>query len=67
MLAFGGIGTLLGPILGAIVFTIIDELLVELGQLRLVALGALILVLFLWVPRGIIPSLGSVFRKDQHR
>jgi branched-chain amino acid transport system permease protein len=67
MLAFGGIGTLLGPILGAIVFTIIDELLVELGQLRLVALGALILVLFLWVPRGIIPSLGALLRRDQPR
>jgi ABC-type branched-subunit amino acid transport system permease subunit len=65
MLAFGGIGTLLGPILGAIVFTIIDEVLVEFGQLRLVALGALILVLFLWVPRGVIPTLGTALRKDR--
>ncbi|MGH8927796.1 MAG: branched-chain amino acid ABC transporter permease [Acidimicrobiia bacterium] len=63
MLAFGGIGTLLGPILGAIVFTIFDEILIEFGQLRLVALGALIIVLFLWIPRGIIPTLGSVLRK----
>lgn len=63
MLAFGGIGTLLGPILGAIVFTILDEILIEFGQLRLVVLGALILVLFLWVPRGVIPTLGSGLRK----
>lgn len=65
MLAFGGVGTLLGPVLGAIVFTVIDEILVEFGQLRLVALGALILVLFLWVPRGIIPTLSSSIRRDR--
>jgi branched-chain amino acid transport system permease protein len=69
MLAFGGIGTLLGPILGAVVFTVLDEVLIEFGQLRLVALGALIIVLFVWVPRGVIPTLGptlgSVRRKSQ--
>lgn len=65
MLAFGGIGTLLGPILGAIVFTILDEILIEFGQLRLVALGALILVLFLWVPKGVIPTLGSALRRER--
>lgn len=63
MLAFGGIGTLLGPILGAVVFTVFDEVLIEFGQLRVVAYGVLIIVLFLWVPRGLIPSLGSLVRK----
>jgi branched-chain amino acid transport system permease protein len=61
MLAFGGIGTLFGPILGAVTFTVIDELLVELGQLRLLAYGSLIIVLFLWIPRGLIPTLGKRF------
>lgn len=62
MLAFGGIGTLLGPMLGAVAFTVFDELLIELGQLRVVAYGVLIIVLFLWVPRGLIPKLGSLMR-----
>lgn len=61
MLAFGGIGTLFGPILGAVTFTVIDELLVEVGQLRLLAYGSLIIVLFLWIPRGLIPTLGIRF------
>lgn len=65
MLAFGGVGTLLGPILGAIVFTIVGELMNPLGLLRLVAHGALIIVLFLWVPRGVIPTLGGLFRRRQ--
>ena len=63
MLAFGGIGTLFGPVLGAAVFTIIDELIQDLGQLRLLVYGALIIALFLWVPRGIIPTLGDLIRR----
>lgn len=60
MLAFGGIGTLFGPVLGAVVFTVLDELLIDLGRLRVVAYGLLIIVLFLWVPRGVIPTLVPV-------
>jgi branched-chain amino acid transport system permease protein len=56
MLAFGGIGTLLGPILGAVTFTIVDEVLIEFGQLRLVIYGTLVLLLFLFLPRGLIPT-----------
>ena len=65
MLAFGGIGSLFGPVLGAAVFTVIDELIQGLGQLRLLVYGALIIALFLWVPRGIIPTLGDLMRRRQ--
>ena len=67
MLAFGGIGTLLGPVLGAVVFTVFDEVLVEFGQLRVVAYGALIIVLFLWIPRGVIPTMGSLWQSRRLR
>ena len=63
MLAFGGIGTLFGPVLGAAVFTVINELIQDLGQLRLLVYGALIIALFLWVPRGIIPTLADLIRR----
>ncbi len=56
MLAFGGIGTLFGPILGAVTFTIVDEVLIEFGQLRLVVYGTLVLLLFLFLARGVIPT-----------
>jgi branched-chain amino acid transport system permease protein len=62
MLAFGGIGTLFGPILGAAVFTVINELILDLGQLRLLVYGGLIIALFLWVPRGVIPTIRDVLR-----
>jgi branched-chain amino acid transport system permease protein len=67
MLAFGGIGTLLGPILGAVVFTAIDEVLIEFGQLRLLAYGVLIIVLFLWIRRGMIPTLRALIRRRGDR
>jgi branched-chain amino acid transport system permease protein len=63
MLAFGGIGTLFGPIVGAITFTIVDEVLIDFGQLRQVAYGILVIVLFLWMPRGLIPTVDSVWRR----
>jgi len=59
MLAFGGIGTLFGPILGAVTFTIVDEVLIEFGQLRVLIFGTLIVLLFLFLPRGVIPTVRS--------
>jgi branched-chain amino acid transport system permease protein len=67
MLAFGGIGSLFGPILGAGIFTAINEFLVDLGHLRLVPYGALIIVLFLWIPRGVIPTVGDWMRRRRSR
>ncbi len=67
MLAFGGIGALFGPILGAAAFTVIDEVLIEFGQLRLVILGALIVSLFLFLPRGVVPTLRSILEKRGRR
>ena len=67
MLAFGGIGSLLGPILGAATFTVIDELLVEVGQLRVFLYGALVIALFLGIPRGVIPTVTDHLRRRRGR
>jgi branched-chain amino acid transport system permease protein len=63
MLAFGGIGTLLGPVIGAVTFTIVDEILIDFGHLRQVPYGILIIALFLWMPGGLIPTLTSLWRR----
>ena len=63
MLAFGGIGTLFGPLVGAVTFTIIDEILIDFGQLRQVSYGILVIVLFLWMPRGLIATVASIWRR----
>jgi branched-chain amino acid transport system permease protein len=57
MLAFGGLGTLLGPVVGTVVFAVLDEILVDSGQLRTVLYGLLIIVLFLGFKRGVVPAV----------
>lgn len=62
MLAFGGLGTLLGPVLGTVVFALLDEVLVEFGQLRVVFYGLLIIGLFLGFKRGAVPAMAGFFK-----
>jgi len=63
MLAFGGIGTLFGPIIGAVTFTVVNELLIDIGQLRHLAYGTLVIILFLWMPRGLLPTGASLWHR----
>lgn len=64
MIAFGGIGTLLGPVIGAGTFTIIDELMADLTQLRVVLYGSLIVAIFLGFKRGLVATVASWFRRE---
>jgi ABC-type branched-subunit amino acid transport system permease subunit len=65
MLAFGGIGSLLGPIVGAVAFTILDEWLVSFNELRLVIYGVVIIVLFLGFQRGVVPTVQSLIARHR--
>jgi branched-chain amino acid transport system permease protein len=60
MVAFGGIGTLLGPVVGAAAFTILDEWLVSFNQYRLILYGAAMIVLFLGFRRGFVPAVQTL-------
>jgi branched-chain amino acid transport system permease protein len=62
MLAFGGLGTLLGPVLGTVVFAVLDEVLVDAGQFRTVLYGLLIIALFLGFKRGAVPAVADFVR-----
>jgi branched-chain amino acid transport system permease protein len=63
MVAFGGIGTLLGPVIGSAAFTILDEWLVSFVQLRLVIYGTAIVVLFLGFRGGVVPTVQSLISR----
>lgn len=63
MLAFGGIGTLLGPIVGAVGLTWLDEFLVDYAQLRLIIYGAVVVALFLRFRRGVVPAVTDVVQR----
>lgn len=63
MVVFGGLGTLLGPVVGSVVFTVLDEILVEFGQIREVLYGALLLALFIGFRHGVVPAVISLLRR----
>jgi branched-chain amino acid transport system permease protein len=57
VLAVGGIGSSLGPVVGAVVVTVVDELLRPLGQLRLTVYGVVLIAVFLRFRQGIVPAV----------
>jgi branched-chain amino acid transport system permease protein len=56
MVMVGGMGTLTGPVLGAIVLTVLPELLRGIGDLRLVVYGLALTLVVLFLPGGIVQA-----------
>jgi len=54
MVILGGKGTLLGPALGAVVFTFLPELLREASHWRMIIFATILVAATLFMPRGII-------------
>ena len=53
LVAFGGLGTLLGPVLGARVFAFLDDRLTASFELREVLYGVFVIAIFLFFRRGV--------------
>jgi branched-chain amino acid transport system permease protein len=62
IVSFGGLATLLGPLIGAAVFGFVDHALTSRGQLREALYGAVIIVIFLGFRRGFLPTLETLAR-----
>lgn len=63
----GGVGTVTGPVVGAVVVTGLDEFLRPLGQLRMAVYGALLLVIFLGLSDGLVPTLSRLVGRRRTR
>ncbi len=59
----GGAGTLWGPPFGVVVLEVVRELLRETVALRLLLFGVLLVVLIVFLPEGVLPSLARVARR----
>jgi branched-chain amino acid transport system permease protein len=57
MVIVGGMGTLIGPVCGAILLTILPELLRGFGDLRLVLYGAALTLAVLFMPGGMVQAV----------
>jgi branched-chain amino acid transport system permease protein len=60
MVVVGGMGTLIGPVAGAILLTILPELLRDVGDLRLVVYGLALTLVVLFMPGGIVQAVRLV-------
>ncbi|HLG07862.1 MAG TPA: branched-chain amino acid ABC transporter permease [Gaiellaceae bacterium] len=61
--AFGGLGTLLGPVIGAAAFAILDERLSTSLELREVMYGIFVVAIFLGFRRGVVHAVVGVFNR----
>ncbi len=63
MVIIGGIGTILGPILGAAFLTALPEFLRSINDWRLVIFGALLVLTIMFMPNGILGVIKSILQK----
>jgi branched-chain amino acid transport system permease protein len=61
IVVIGGIGTLEGPIVGVVVFTVLRDTLADYGTWYLMLLGALAIVVMLVAPRGLWGTVAGRF------
>jgi branched-chain amino acid transport system permease protein len=63
LVAFGGLGTLLGPVIGAGAFAIVDEQLTASLELREVLYGVVVIVIFLFFRRGVVVTFTELVNR----
>jgi branched-chain amino acid transport system permease protein len=63
MVIVGGMGTLIGPVFGAILLTLLPEVLRGIGDLRLVVYGAALTFVVLFMPGGLAQAARIVQEK----
>mgnify|MGYP000878847810 CR=1 FL=1 len=63
MAVIGGLGTLNGPILGAIFLTILPEILRQVGDYRLVIYGIMLILVIMFYPGGLISSINKLIMR----
>jgi branched-chain amino acid transport system permease protein len=66
MAVFGGVGTVWGPVVGAVVMSVLIETLwVNLRNFQAVVFGLLVVVIVMAAPRGVAPLLSRALRRPQ--
>ena len=63
----GGIGTVLGPVAGALVVVLLPEFLSALAEYRLLFVGVLLLVVLVATPRGVVGEIERRLRRIDPR
>jgi ABC-type branched-subunit amino acid transport system ATPase component/ABC-type branched-subunit amino acid transport system permease subunit len=65
IIIFGGKGTVLGPLVGALCLTFLPELLHRFQQFRLIVYGGLLVATMYWLPRGLCGTVQDWTKRRQ--
>jgi branched-chain amino acid transport system permease protein len=60
MVVLGGMASTYGAVVGAAVLTTLPQVLTVLKEYEMVAIGAILVVTMIFLPRGIVPTLGRL-------
>lgn len=63
----GGTGSLWGPVLGALIFVLVSEWLRVLQEYRFLIFGVVLLLVVLFMPTGVFPTMRRVIRRVVER
>lgn len=63
MIVFGGMGTILGPVIGAGLLVFLPEFLRSLADYRMLIYGALLVIVILFMPQGILGMVQSLWQR----
>ncbi|MFA6265808.1 MAG: branched-chain amino acid ABC transporter permease [Pseudolabrys sp.] len=64
MLYVGGVGTMIGPIIGAIVASLLPEIFRSVGRFQDIAYAVVLLAMLIYAPKG-LSALGTLFRSKK--
>ena len=65
MVIFGGLGNVVGSFIGAIVLTVLPELLRSLAQYRQLIYGVLLVVLMMVKPQGLLGDINFKYIRQR--
>lgn len=63
MAVVGGMGTIIGPIIGAYLLTLVNELLRFMGEFRLLIYSSAVVAIILFAPKGLLDIITRGFRR----
>jgi len=65
MVVIGGMASIYGSVIGAVLLTLLPQLLVRFDGWETVIYGAILMVVMIFFPRGLVPTLAKVLKKKE--
>lgn len=60
MIVVGGLGSIYGSIIGAVLLSVLPELLRDLGSYRMIAVGLVLFLSILFLPKGLVGEVSAI-------